>query len=53
MTPSPDPESVQWVYDYIPHYRFNPEIITKFLQKKWQDYDNFFVTVSCSPRAQH
>ena len=46
MAPSPDPETVQWVYDYIPHYRFNPDIITDFLKNKWRDYDEFFVEVS-------
>lgn len=42
-TPSPDPETVQWVYDYIPHYRLNPTIITEYLQTKWPDYDEFLV----------
>ena len=52
MAPSPDPETVQWVYDYIPHYRFNPTIITKFLQSKWRDYDDFSVEVRafCKPQ---
>lgn len=45
--PSPDPETVQWVYDYIPHYRLNRRIITDFLQSKWSDYDEFFVEASC------
>ncbi|KAL8653144.1 MAG: hypothetical protein Q9226_003969 [Calogaya cf. arnoldii] len=44
MTSSPDPENTQWVYDYIPHYRFNADIITEFLHDKWLDYDDFFVT---------
>ncbi|KAL8706254.1 MAG: hypothetical protein Q9201_000691 [Fulgogasparrea decipioides] len=42
----PDPESVQWVFDYIPHYRLNPNIITNFLKTKWNDYDEFFVEAS-------
>ena len=52
MAPSPDPQDVQWVWDYIPHYRFNPEIITSFLQSKWRDYDEFFVEVRalCKPQ---
>ena len=50
--PSPDPETVQWVYDYIPHYRFNPEIITRFLQNKWRDYDEFFVEVRALYKPQ-
>lgn len=40
---SPDPETVQWVWDSIPYYRLNPGIITDFLQSKWSDYDEFFV----------
>lgn len=46
MAPSPDPETVQWVYDNIPYYRLNPGIITEFLQSKWSDYDEFFVEAS-------
>lgn len=45
-TPSPDPETVQWVYDTIPHYRLNRDIITSFLRGKWSDYDEFFVEAS-------
>lgn len=48
MTSSPNPEDVQWVFDFIPHYRFNADIITHFLQKKWPDYDDFYVEVSSS-----
>ena len=44
-SPEPDPETVQWVYDDIPHYRFNAEIITNFLKTKWSGYDDFFVEV--------
>jgi len=44
--PSPDPETVQWVYDSIPYYRLNPRIVTEFLQSKWGDYDEFFVEAS-------
>lgn len=47
-TPSPDPETVQWVYDYIPHYRLNPTIITEYLKTKWPDYDEFLVEASCT-----
>ena len=52
MAPSPDPETVQWVYEYIEHYRLNPDIITKFLQNKWRDYDEFYVEVRapCKPQ---
>lgn len=46
MTSSPNPEDVQWVYNYIPHYRFNADIITQL--GKWPDYDEFFVEVSSS-----
>ncbi|KAL8707481.1 MAG: hypothetical protein Q9225_007747 [Loekoesia sp. 1 TL-2023] len=50
----PDPENVQWVYDYIPHYRLNPTIITNFLKTKWSDYDEFFVEASASrPRRTY
>lgn len=45
-TPSPDPETAQWVYDYIPHYRLNPTIITEYLRTKWPDYDEFLVEAS-------
>ena len=51
MAPSPDPETVQWVYDYIPHYRFNTDIITAFLRNKWRDYDEFFVEVGAHHSA--
>ena len=46
QTASPDPETLQWVYDDIPYYRLNPRIITEFLQSKWSDYDEFFVEAS-------
>lgn len=45
--PSPDPETVEWTWDEIPHYRLNPDIIKAFLQSKWSDYDEFFITVCC------
>lgn len=45
-TTSPDPETAQWVYDYIPHYRLNEEIIAVYLRSKWIDYDEFFVEAS-------
>ena len=48
MSSSPNPEDVQWVFDFIPHYRFNADIITRFLQEKWPDYDDFYVAVSSS-----
>ncbi|KAL9635649.1 MAG: hypothetical protein Q9204_002554 [Flavoplaca sp. TL-2023a] len=43
MASSSDPENMQWVYDDIDHYRFNTDIITKFLHDKWPDFDNFRV----------
>ena len=45
-TPSPDPETVQWVYDTFPRYRLDETIVTDFLRSKWSDYDDFFVEAS-------
>lgn len=42
---SPDPENDPWTWDFIPHYRFNTQIIHEFLKSKWADYDEFFVEV--------
>ena len=47
MSPSPDPEAVQWVYDEIPHYRLNPEIIDDFLSSIWGGYE-FYVEACAS-----
>ena len=49
---SPDPETVDWTWDTIPHYRFNDRIIHDFLKSKWVDYDDFFVEAGRIPVPQ-
>ena len=39
-----------WVYDTIPHYRLNIEIIDGFLSEKWPGY--VFLT-EVRPKAEH
>lgn len=33
-----DPENAQWVWDEVPHYRLNDNIIRTFLLERWADY---------------
>ena len=39
-----------WVYDTIPHYRLNIEIIDGFLSEKWPGYE-FYTEVR--PKTEH
>lgn len=39
-----------WVFDTIPHYRLNVEIINGFLSEKWPGY-NFYTVVR--PKLEH
>lgn len=38
-----------WVYDTIPHYRLNIEIIDGFLSEKWPGYE-FYIEVRSKVR---
>ena len=42
-----DPENAQWVYDDVPQYRLNDEIIHKYLSELWEGY-NFYIEVESS-----
>ena len=42
-----DPENAQWMWDEVPHYRLNQEIIDKYLSEHWEGY-NFFTEVNTS-----
>ena len=41
-----------WVFDTIPHYRLNDEIIDGFLSKKWPGYE-FYIEVRPKIKYQH
>ena len=38
-------DNAQWLYDYVPEYNLEPEIIEAYLRTIWGNY-KFFVTVS-------
>lgn len=42
-----DPENAQWLWDEVPHYRLNDEIIHKYLSEQWEGY-NFLIEVNAS-----
>ena len=42
-----DPETAQWLWDEVPHYRLNDEIIHKYLSEHWEGY-NFYIEVNAS-----
>lgn len=43
--PEPDPQTCQWMYDTIPQYRLNVNIIHDYLSTLWPGY-TFFIDVS-------
>ena len=42
-----DPENAHWLWDEVPHYRLNDEIIHKYLSEHWEGY-NFLIEVNAS-----
>lgn len=47
---SPDPDDGGWVYDSVPHYRLNENIIDGYLTKKWGGF-KFYIQVNSSSSA--
>ena len=46
-----DPENPEWLWDEVPQYRLNDQIIHKYLSEHWEGY-NFFIEVNAySPSA--
>lgn len=47
---SPDPDDGAWLYDSVPHYRLNENIIDGYLTKKWGGF-KFYIQVNSSSSA--
>ncbi len=42
-----DPETAEWVWDDVPHYRLNDKIIHEYLSEHWEGY-SFLIEVKPS-----
>ena len=47
--PETDPDNAQWVWDEVPHYQLNEEIINEYLLELWEGYKFFIEVRGSSP----